>query len=234
MSFNGGDVSRLPDVAVLFARADSHYKTLSGVEVYDIDRDARTYDGPWPVVAHPPCRAWGRLRSFASPRPDERNLARLAVAMVREWGGVLEHPAGSTLWAAQRLPGPGERDAFGGWTLAAPQKWWGHKAEKETWFYVVGCEPRDIPDLPFTLSEATHVVQTRKREDYRPHITKAEREHTTPELALWLVELARRCVVWHNGAGADGDGLAAAGGEACDTAESVPACVSLALAWGVS
>ncbi len=191
-------VPRLADVAVLFARADSHYKALPGVEVYDMERDARTYDGPWPVVAHPPCRAWGRLRTFANPRPDERNLARLAVAMVREFGGVLEHPAGSTLWPAQGLPRPGARDAFGGWTLAAPQKWWGHKAEKATWFYVVGCEPRDQPALPLVLGEASHVVQSRKREDYRPHITKAEREHTPPELALWLVELARRCQVMPN------------------------------------
>ena len=102
------------DVAVLFAREDSVYKTLPSVEVYDMERDARTYDGPWPVVAHPPCRAWGGLRTFVNPRPDERNLARLAVALVREFGGVLEHPAGSTLWPAQRLPEPGRRDGFGG------------------------------------------------------------------------------------------------------------------------
>jgi len=43
-------------VAVLFARADSIYKSLPDCDVYDIERDARTYDGPWPVVAHPPCR----------------------------------------------------------------------------------------------------------------------------------------------------------------------------------
>ena len=182
-------------VAVLFARADSIYKTLGGTDVYDMERDARIYDGPHPVVAHPPCRAWGRLRTFANPRPDERNLARLAVALVREFGGVLEHPAGSTLWTAQKLPRPGERDAFGGWTLAAPQQWWGHKAAKETWFYVVGCEPCDIPDVPLVLGEATHVVQSCKRHDYRPHITKAEREHTPPDLAVWLVELARRCAL---------------------------------------
>lgn len=180
-------------VAVLFARADSNYKQLPGTDVYDIERDARTYDGPHPVVAHPPCRAWGRLRQFANPRPDERNLGRLAVALVSEFGGVLEHPAGSTLWSAQHLPKPGERDSWGGWTLAAPQKWWGHKAEKETWFYIVGCEPTDIPALPIVLGEATHVVQTRKRRDHRPHITKSEREHTPLPLAEWLIELARRC-----------------------------------------
>jgi hypothetical protein len=165
-------------VAVLFARADSHYKALAGVEVYDMERDARTYDGPWPVVAHPPCRAWGRLRTFANPRPDERNLARLAVAMVREFGGVLEHPAGSTLWPAQALPRPGERDAFGGWTLAAPQHWWGHKAEKATWFYAVGCEPRDMPPVPLQLGDAAYVVQSRKRNDYRP--TSPKQSASTP------------------------------------------------------
>lgn len=180
-------------VAILFARSDSHYKELPDVEVFDIERDARAYDGPWPVVAHPPCRAWGRLRAFATPRQDERNLARLAVALVREFGGVLEHPAGSTLWAAQNLPRPGERDQFGGWTLVAPQRWWGHKAEKNTWFYVCGCTPREIPVLPYVMGDAAYVVQSRKRQNYRPHITKAEREHTPLPLCKWLVDLATRC-----------------------------------------
>ncbi len=180
-------------VAVLFARADSTYKALPDVEVFDMERDARTYDGPWPVVAHPPCRAWGRLRTFARPRPDEKNLARWAVEQVRKWGGVLEHPAGSTLWADRGLPLPGKRDEHGGWTLPIAQMWWGHKAEKKTWLYICGTEPREVPQMPLRLGEATHVVQSRKREDYRPHITKAEREHTPPALCEWLVDLARGC-----------------------------------------
>lgn len=179
-------------VAVLFARQDSVYKRLPQCDVYDMDRDARTYDGPLPVVAHPPCRAWGRLRRFANPRPDERNLARLAVALVREFGGVLEHPAGSLLWKSQRLPAPGTHDLWGGHTIEAPQQWWGHRAEKLTWFYVVGCDPHNIPDVPLVLGEASHVVQSRKR-DSKPHITKPEREHTPEPLAKWLVELATRC-----------------------------------------
>lgn len=197
-------VMQLVTVAVLFAREDSHYKTLPQCDVYDMARDARTYDGPHPVVAHPPCRSWGRLRAFAKPRADERNLARLAVALVREYGGVLEHPAGSTLWPAQRLPRPGERDAFGGWTLAAPQKWWGHRAEKATWFYVVGCEPGEIPDLPFKMGAAEAVIRLDKRRpdgthirkgdaDWVPRLSSAENEMTPAELAPWLVDLAERC-----------------------------------------
>lgn len=187
--------SKVTNVGVLFARADSNYKSLAGVDVFDAERDARTYDGPWPVVAHPPCRALGRLRTFAAPRADERNLARLAVALVRRFGGVLEHPAGSLLWHDQKLPRPGATDMFGGWTLAAPQKWWGHKAEKASWFYIVGCAPADIPVMPYVMGDAQYVVQTRKKTDHRPHITKSEREHTPPQLAEWLVELARRCCV---------------------------------------
>ncbi len=194
----------LARIAVLFAREDSAYKKLPQCEVYDMARDARTYDGPWPVVAHPPCRSWGRLRAFAKPRADERNLARMATALVRELGGVLEHPAGSTLWPAQRLPKPGERDQWGGWTFAAPQKWWGHRAEKATWFYIVGCEPRDIPDVPLTLGKAGAVIRLDQRRpdgthirkgdaDWVPRLSAAENEHTPPELASWLVALALRC-----------------------------------------
>lgn len=192
-------------VAVLFARADSCYKALPGVEVFDAERDARTYDGPWPVVAHPPCRAWGRLKHMANPRPDEKNLARLAVALVRAFGGVLEHPCASQLWQDQKLPAPGQRDAYGGWTLGITQHWWGHRATKKTLLYIVGCEPAEIPPMPaLQLGEGTHVVAQDVRlpdgsripkgdPRKRPQVTHAEREHTPPALAQWLVELAARC-----------------------------------------
>lgn len=180
-------------VAILFVRADSNYKALPGCDVWDEARDARNWPGGSPLVAHPPCRAWGRLRTFAKPLPHEKDLARAAVAHVRKWGGVLEHPASSTLWPDQGLPAPGTRDEFGGWTLPVFQHWWGHRAEKATLLYIVGCEPRDVPPIPYRMDEPTHVVQSRKRSGCRPHITKAEREHTPPALAEWLVELARRC-----------------------------------------
>lgn len=96
----GGGGLFLGPVAALFVRADSIYKTMPGVDAWDIERDARKWPGGCPVVAHPPCRAWGRLRQFAKPRPDEKDLAPWAVEKVRRWGGVLEHPANSSLWIA--------------------------------------------------------------------------------------------------------------------------------------
>jgi hypothetical protein len=183
----------MKQVAALFVRADSVYKTMPGVDAWDIERDARLWPGGCPVVAHPPCRAWGRLRAFAKPRKGERQLAVRAVRAVRANGGVLEHPEGSLLWPKCRLPAPGQRDAHGGWTLGIHQHDFGHRAEKATLLYIVGVEPDHLPPMPpLRLDEPTHVVQSRKRVGYRPHISKAEREETPTPLARWLVELARR------------------------------------------
>lgn len=178
-------------VSVLFARQDSVYKSMDGCDVWDIERDALNWHGGIPVVAHPPCRAWGRLRHFANPRPGERELALWAVDMVRRWGGVLEHPATSLLWKEKPLPRPGAVDEWGGYTVPVCQWWWGHRAEKATWLYICGVAPKNLPPMPIKLGEPTHVIQSRKRTDYRPHVSKAEREHTPPDFAAWLVAVAR-------------------------------------------
>jgi hypothetical protein len=186
----------MSQVAVLFARSDSNYKSIPGCDVWDAERDARKWPGGCPVVAHPPCRAWGRLRAFAKPRPDEKALALFAVEQVRKFGGVLEHPASSSLWAAAGLPRPGcGADVFGGWTLAINQSWFGHRAEKATWLYIVGVAPRSLPDFPLSLDLPSHVIASSSRSKRLrvPECGKAEREHTPPQLANWLVGLADRC-----------------------------------------
>jgi hypothetical protein len=181
------------EVAALFVRADSVYKRMPGVDAWDIDRDARQWPGGCPVVAHPPCRAWGRLRQFAKPRFDEKALGPMAVDWVRVFGGVLEHPAESTLFAHCGMPRPGQfPDNCGGWTLAVDQFIFGHRAEKSTWLYVVGISPDELPDMPIRGGSPTHCIRPTKSYPRLPSVTKAEREHTPPALAEWLVELARR------------------------------------------
>lgn len=183
-------------VTVLFARSDSVYKTLPGVDVWDAARDARRWPGGGPAVAHPPCRMWGRLRQFSKGTADEKALGPWAVNRVRQFGGVLEHPEESTLWAHCGMPRPGQfPDDFGGWSMRIEQFHWGHRAEKATWLYVVGIDPADIPPMPHRDGRPTHCVRPTKAYPRLPSITKAEREHTPRELALWLVELARRTSV---------------------------------------
>lgn len=136
-------------IAVLFARQDSRYKQLTGYDVYDIDRDARHYAADYPVIAHPPCRAWGMLSHMANPRPDEKDLAWFALDQVRKKGGVLEHPTGSRLWKEGKLPLMGQGyDDFGGFTLEVDQYDFGHVAHKRTKLYICGITIEQLPELP--------------------------------------------------------------------------------------
>lgn len=162
---------------VLFGRKNSVYRQFD-LDVYDVLRDARNYAGNAPVIAHPPCRGWGRFRFQSKHLPGELDLAHFAVAAVRRCGGVLEHPAHSTLWPAAGLPAPGERDSFGGFTFPILQSWFGHEAPKATWLYFVGVSPVDLPSLPFELGVPPGRVE---------FMSTAKREKTPVDLAAWLI-----------------------------------------------
>ena len=182
-------------VSVLFTCKDSYYHQMEGVECYDIQRDARTFTGSTPVVAHPPCRAWGKLKHFARPRLDEKELAIWAISQIRKCGGVLEHPSGSSLWPHLNLPTGRNIDQYGGWTLKVDQLWWGHEARKTTLLYICGVKPSDIPDYPITWTLPNGIISTSKGKarNKLPEISKKLREKTPPDFAEWLVKLATLC-----------------------------------------
>lgn len=174
----GADVT----VAALYVRPDGPYAAMENVELWDEARDATRYEGPWPVVAHPPCAPWGRYRNIA-PTMQRADLAVRAVDQVRWWGGVLEHPANSHLWVARNLPLPGAApDQWGGWSKLIRQSWWGHRAPKPTWLYIVGKTPDELPAMPPPVADPGGRVEL---------MAKRERELTPPDLAAWLIELAR-------------------------------------------
>lgn len=179
-------------IAVLFARDDSRYKQLDGYDVYDIHRDARNYCKSYPVIAHPPCRAWGMLSHMANPRPDEKQLAYFALAQVRLNGGVLEHPAGSRLWKEAPLPLVGEfPDEFGGFTIEVDQYDFGHVAHKKTKLYICGVDIKDLPKMPPVNTAPTNRsicgnVKGTKR------CTQYQREYTPDDLIDWISEVCRR------------------------------------------
>lgn len=175
-------------IAALYIDPRGPYPKMQGVDCWDESRDARLYDGPHPVVAHPPCGPWSRLRFFCKHQPAD--CAPRAVEQVRQFGGVLEHPESSLLWRAQRLPEPGGLpDSHGGWSLQVDQCAWGHRARKRTWLYFVGVKRTDV--VPRTGGVPTHCVNSRNKHSTLLELSAAGRRRSPPEFAEWLVMLAR-------------------------------------------
>lgn len=165
-------------VAALYVLPTGPYTSMHDVDAWSEARDARRYAGPYPVVAHPPCARWGRLRGMATQ--DTADCGIVAAIQVRQWGGVLEHPAGSTLWEVAGLPEPGAGfDDFGGRTMHVKQSRWGHPAPKETWLYLCRVEPLPLP--PEVPDPAGRVGD----------MSRFQREVTPPLLARWLVDVAK-------------------------------------------
>ena len=144
-------------IAALYVEPAGTYVNHPGVDPWDEARDARNYAGPWPVVAHPPCQRWGRFWHGSTRKPhqfklgDDGGCFAAALASVRKWGGVLEHPADSQAWAAFGLRRPTRggagwwaADHWGGWTCYVEQGHYGHVARKATWLYA--CKAT-LPDL---------------------------------------------------------------------------------------
>ena len=162
-----------------------------GVDCWGIDRDARTYVGPHPVVAHPPCGAWGRYAHRYLG--NDADCGPRAVEQVRAYGGVLEHPRDSRLWSVCRLPRPGEPpDAFGGFSVEVYQSDFGHAADKRTWLYIVGAV--DIPAMPPRLASvpAAYRKPSGRLSTALERMSKTERHLTPPAFAAWLLDLARQ------------------------------------------
>lgn len=189
-------------VTVLFVRAQSIYKLLPACDCYDRGRDARQYAGNDPVVAHHPCRTWGNLRTMATKAPaDEHDLSPWAIDQVRRCGGVLEHPAGSTLFDYRKCGTQERPDEWGGYTIKVNQFDWGHRCNKPTKLYIVGCV--DLPAMPKRDGQPTHCITQGHgirigHPLFKSRVPQWEREATPPEFAKWLVEVAIRCR-GHNG-----------------------------------
>lgn len=152
----------MPLLAALFVEPDGTYYGLDNVDPWDEARDARRYAGPHPVVAHPPCQRWGRFWHGSPAKPHQYRLGEdggcfaTALTAVRNYGGVLEHPAHSKAWAyfglAKPAAGKGwtKADTFGGWTCSVEQGHYGHISRKATWLYAVGT---GLPELNWSKGE---------------------------------------------------------------------------------
>ena len=188
-------------VSVLFTDPKGVYPGLVA-DCWDKDRDARKYAGPRPVVAHPPCQLWVNFAALNFKRyggehnrpGNDGGCFASALANVRRYGGVLEHPASSNAWPAHGL----QRPDGAGWTLSANtrnewvcevwQSAYGHPARKRTWLLYVGPPPRE---LRWTREPGTHQVGWFDR--IKPTLGKKEAMATPVAFALELIALSLDC-----------------------------------------
>ncbi len=156
-------------VAALYVETGGCYFGLPGVVVAGhgedhadgsttVHLDGRSYRGPWPVVAHPVCKRWGRFWHGSTRKPhqfklgDDGGLFAHTLKTLREFGGVAEHPCDSRAWPVFNLNPPPRDGGWistgdGGWTCCVDQSHYGHFANKLTWLLVYGVDPADLPDL---------------------------------------------------------------------------------------
>lgn len=152
-------------IAALYVENEGAYWSLPGVDPWDVSRDARKYTGHAPVVAHPPCQRWGKYFHGAPNKPHQYRLGEdggcfaAALTSVRNYGGVLEHPAHSKAWDFFGLKKPSraggwvKADEFGGYTCHVEQGHYGHFSRKATWLYAVVDDPAQLPELIWGPSE---------------------------------------------------------------------------------
>lgn len=202
-------------IAALYVETGGCYFGLDGVDPWDAERDARLYDGPHPVVAHPPCKRWGRYW-YGSPSPNYKGphyerpgldggLFADALDKVRRFGGVIEHPEGSHAWRHFGLNAPPKTGGwvradwplYDGWTCCVEQGHYGHMSRKATWLYAVGCT---LPSLTWGKAEGKTVLdegagarRARRAAGLKPpkNISKKLRLATPPAFRDLLISMAR-------------------------------------------
>jgi hypothetical protein len=184
-------------ISILFVAKNSVYKTMTDsagepLDCWDEERDAMKWPGGNPIVAHPPCRLFSALSHMSSAPVEEKRLAYWAVDQVRQYGGVLEHPARSKLWRDEILPLPGESDQWG-ISVSLPQFWFNHPGMKWTWLYICGATFNDLPTVPMRLGFPEDVFAGGSRKYVPGSRHGGIRSATPPDFARWLVQVAERC-----------------------------------------
>ncbi|HQW84734.1 MAG TPA: hypothetical protein PK987_09745 [Ferruginibacter sp.] len=181
-------------VPVLFCMSNSIYNEI-GCDTFDLVRDAFSYNIDRPVIAHPPCRLWSRMRGLSNAPACEKLTGIWAVKLVQDQGGVLEHPAGSKLWPHMSLPMPGSIDKFGGFTICVNQHWFGHLCQKKTLLYIVGITELELPDIPLNFDAVEYQIgHLARHKSPKKVLPNSMNSYTPINFALFLIEIQQK--IW--------------------------------------
>jgi hypothetical protein len=193
-------------IAALYVQKGGSYFNREGIDPWDEARDARTYAGNDPVVAHPPCSRWCRLAGLVEARwghkrGDDGGCFAAALEAVRRCGGVLEHPAYSDAWKAFDLPRPPRGggwvgDDERGYSCHVEQGRYGHPAKKATWLYAHGIPKPMLPELKWgsgtdrAMALVSWCGNHVSSGETRPRVGKAAASKTPDEFREVLIAMA--------------------------------------------
>lgn len=152
-------------------------------------------------------KRYGRQRPAWYPGGSDDGCFASALASVRRYGGVLEHPAGSHAWEAHGLRAPGgsfmgERlddcwvgvtnpDGFHYWVCEVWQHAYGHGARKRTWLLYCGKQAPFELNWERNSATVTHCIGHDAK--WRTDKIRLEKRHasaTPPAFARDLICLA--------------------------------------------
>lgn len=158
-------------IAILCACKDSTYFDIQSdnysLDIYTALRPVKLFNDNCPVIAHPPCAQWSRLKNSARIDLVEKQLAYDCWKLVRRNGGILEHPNGSQFMRE-----------FVGYSNCQRihQSDFGFAAKKDTLLYLnkVKLQPAQLPvELP-----SSKVCE----------MSVAQRSRSTLEFNKWLCD----------------------------------------------
>ena len=204
-------------VAALFVEYDGVYFRRSDVipagyaigedRNSKVIKDARSYDGPWPIIGHPPCARWGSFATAPWLPEKQRKIGNddrcfdSALASVRKWGGVIEHPANSRAWRIFHLQKPRAYqtpilDSYEGFSIFVNQSHYGHLTQKPTWLYI--CGYRGDFEEDFYIPQSKRKVKYEVRVTNKIELPQKDRKRTPELFANLLVSIAKRCTFYRD------------------------------------
>lgn len=190
-------------ITALFVESNGVYFCDKRIDPFDIKRNALTYSGFNPVIAHPPCQLWGKMAKVNYKRwggehnrpGNDGGCFKFALDSVNRCGGVLEHPAQTYAFQAYSIPKP----VRGRWLQIDIKTWvcevwqsaYGHKANKATWLYYSGIlEPFDLDWKRPIGSHQIGFQDRRGKSRNKPTLSKKDANATPERFKEMLIRLA--------------------------------------------
>jgi len=169
-------------INVLFTNKFSIYDILN-CNTYNEDRNALTFSKNIPAIYHPPCRLFSRLKTFSKADKSEKELAFWSIEKVNKYGGLIEHPLGSSLFKESGIKLNDDNH------IIIKLSNFGFEAEKKTIIYFNGIEKNELPLLPYNNRPVKKTI---------PQLSYKKRANTPFCCAIYLIELIKFMYIKNN------------------------------------